>query len=445
MTLNTTVVSIVENNLCNSCGACFAACPVGAIGYRETIGGHLFPKIDETKCISCGRCLSVCSGNGFHKTTLEKLSQDPFTGEITSAFVGRAEDDLIYKNSQSGGIVTALLAHLFDSGEITGAVVAVMKRGNPPSGEPLSIRSPEELPETQKSKYIPIPLLKAVPGILQEEGRFALVGLPCHMHGLHNLYSLYPALEQKIAVTIGLVCDRVLSLAVLDYFARRATCSSLASLVFRDKQRPCYPGNVVVESKDGRVSVLDSSERISAKDFFTPIRCRLCFDKLNILADLVVGDPHGISGINRTDGESLVLLRTPKGEKLFREACEHAVLSVRETQAQGAICGQGIEKKRQEWNTYAMLWKNKGLPLPNFTDLVMPASHPASQQIERQCRYNFKHAFALDSYRSRAEVVDAAVSWLGKKKVKGYVTLPYRFFRRAVTIFARKIKKIFRR
>jgi coenzyme F420 hydrogenase subunit beta len=375
---------------------------------------------------------------------MEKLPQDPFTGEITSAFVGRAEDDLIYKNSQSGGIVTALLAHLFDSGEITGAVVAVMKRGNPPSGEPLIIRSPQELPETQKSKYIPIPLLKVVPGILQEEDRFALVGLPCHIHGLHNLYSLYPALEQKIAVTIGLVCDRVLSLAVLDYFARRVSCSSLASLVFRDKQRPCYPGNVVVESQDGPVSVLDSSERISAKDFFTPARCRLCFDKLNVLTDIVVGDPHGISGINRTEGESLVLLRTPKGKEILSQAQRKRVVSVREIRSEDAIAGQGIEKKRQEWNAYTALWKKKGLPLPNYTVLVMPDSHTAPQQTERQSKGNLQLAFALDSYSSRAEVVDAALSWLRKKKLKGYIALPYRLFRRAAGGFARKIKNTFR-
>lgn len=192
---NRTIASVVENKLCNSCGACFAACPTEAIAFCETVGGHLFPDISDEKCISCGRCYLVCPGKGLEKTSAEKLPQDPFEGGILQAYVGRANDDAIFKNSQSGGIVTALVADLLERGEIDGALVAVMKRGPQSCGAPVIVHSLKELPKTQKSKYIPIPLLKEIPDILKEDGSYAFVGLPCHMHGLHNLYELYPDLD----------------------------------------------------------------------------------------------------------------------------------------------------------------------------------------------------------------------------------------------------------
>ncbi len=435
------ITSTVNNRLCNSCGACFAACPTGAIEFRETVGGHLFPTIDEEKCIHCGRCYAICPGRGLGKAATEKLPGDPFAGGIRQAFVGRANDAVIFNNSQSGGIATALLDSLLSAGEIDGAFTAIMRRGPSPCGIPAVVSSPQELPETQKSKYIPIPLLKEIPSILNQEGSYAFVGLPCHMHGLHNLFTLYPELKRKIVVKIGLVCERVLSLAILGYFSSLVSFSNLVFLTFKDKQRPSYPGNVVVESDDGRLRILDSSVRMAAKDFFTPPRCRLCFDKLNTLSDIVVGDPHGITGVNRTEGESLVLLRTETGEEYFNRAVEENVVTVREIGVQEAVAGQGIEGKRPEWNAYCSLWDGMGRTLPVFPDSVTLASHKAADRVVQKCRANIKLALDLDDYPSREALVEAAVVWARKKKMAGYLFFPARAFRRLIGRMKRAIMK----
>lgn len=437
-----TIADVVENKLCNSCGACFAACPAGAITFNETLGGHLFPVIDNKKCVFCGRCYTVCPGKGLEQTATEKLPQDPFAGGIRQAFVGRANDVAIFKNSQSGGVVTALLGHLLTRGEISGAIATVMKKGPSPRGIPVVVSSPGGLPETQKSKYLPIPLLKEIPSILKQEGSFAFVGLPCHMHGLHNLFSLWPDLNCKIAVKIGLICDRVLSLAVMDYFSKLASFDSLSSLTFRDKQRPSYPGNVVVESDDGRTCILDASVRMTVKDFFTPARCRLCFDKLNALSDIVIGDPHGISGVNRTEGESLIFLRTEAGERFFSRAMEENVVSVCKIEVREAITGQRIENKRQEWNAYFSLWNGAGRQTPYYPELVFQSSRKASEKMMQKSRANIKQALDLDDYASRDDLVEAAVSWAKKKKMAGYIAFPFRLLRRTAGQIKRKVKKL---
>ena len=52
--------------------------------------------------------------------------EDPFKGQILSAYCGKAVDVGVLKNGQSGGIATALLSHLLDSGLIDNALITQM-------------------------------------------------------------------------------------------------------------------------------------------------------------------------------------------------------------------------------------------------------------------------------------------------------------------------------
>lgn len=53
-------ISIIKENECTGCGACFNKCPVQAIRMQENKEGFLFPQIDESACVHCGQCLNIC-------------------------------------------------------------------------------------------------------------------------------------------------------------------------------------------------------------------------------------------------------------------------------------------------------------------------------------------------------------------------------------------------
>jgi len=127
-----TIRGVLDEKLCTSCGACSAVCPVGAISFEETIAGHVFPSIDEEKCTNCGLCIKVCPGVHFGKTLMENMPKDPFRGTAIEAFVGKAHDEMIYKNSQSGGAASALSLFMLESGQADAVVTVVMEWGDPP-------------------------------------------------------------------------------------------------------------------------------------------------------------------------------------------------------------------------------------------------------------------------------------------------------------------------
>ncbi len=45
-------------SVCRQCGACVAACPIGAVS--PDLGASAFDKVDRQKCDGCGRCADAC-------------------------------------------------------------------------------------------------------------------------------------------------------------------------------------------------------------------------------------------------------------------------------------------------------------------------------------------------------------------------------------------------
>lgn len=420
---------VVSQQLCHSCGACFACCDNGSIDYAESIGGYVFPRINARTCIHCGLCYEVCPGWHFGKTLTAQMPEDPFVGYIDFCEIGRAKDEGVFLNGQSGGVATAFLTHLFETGQIEVAIVAVMKESIPPKGDVLVVTNPSDLIKAQKSKYSPIPILKAIRDIASVKGGVALTGLPCHMHGLYNLSDTLPILRQHNIFKIGLVCDRVMTSSAIDFLGEKAFPSvPIKNLVWRDKLRPSYPGNPVVTTVTGEDFLLTHRLRMAIKDFFTPLRCRLCFDKLNIFSDLVLGDPHGIKEADRLNGETLVFVRTEKGMKLVESAKTSGAVILRNTSNEAALQGQKIETKRKEWAGYMQAWEEMGNASPVYPFSVSPPNKTNVYRLQ------LLHGIRLNEFQSRAKIRIAANIWLFKQKVLSLVKIPFSKTKRVLSV-----------
>ncbi|MCF8332037.1 MAG: Coenzyme F420 hydrogenase/dehydrogenase, beta subunit C-terminal domain [Bacteroidales bacterium] len=420
------IIETVINHLCHSCGACSGVCPTDAIGFYETIAGHIFPEVNEEQCIHCGLCLDVCSGQHFNNTLMHNLPEDPFTGNVNNAWIGKATDPAIFENGQSGGVVTAILARAFQSEKINTALVVGMDEGNPPRPSVRIARSPIQLIKSQKSKYAPVPLLSALRILKYEDFPVAIVGVSCQIHSLYNIFDKVSGFSQNVAFAIGLVCDRVMTMAAIDYLAEDFSKEMPYQFHYRDKKAGGYPGNIHLIATDGKSKIKPAKQRMLIKDYFTPARCRICFDKMNIFSDITVGDPNGINDADNTNGESVVICRTDKGRHLIEEAIKSNIVKLKQIDYEKIIAGQKINRKRMDWNAYAEVWKKNGNKIPDYLDRVKHETIFDIKNYKKSIYYSLK----LDEFQTRSDLLLFVRKALKKKRNRDLLKLPVKMIRK---------------
>ncbi|MDY6863361.1 MAG: Coenzyme F420 hydrogenase/dehydrogenase, beta subunit C-terminal domain, partial [Thermodesulfobacteriota bacterium] len=98
-----------------------------------------------------------------------------------------------------------------------------------------------------------------------------------------------------------------------------------------------YPGNFVVNGKDGSKGVVDKFTFNYLSFFYTPFRCLSCIDLTNELADLSLGD--GWRGLNRESGygQSVVIVRNKKLAGCLNNGAENGKFHLREICTEEAI------------------------------------------------------------------------------------------------------------
>lgn len=353
------IKGIADNYLCTACGACNAICPQGAIRFDWTSVGRKYAVVDDKLCTRCGLCKKVCPS--IDVLNLHERYEDRFVGVILDTYTGKSADKDIFRNAQSGGLCTAVVSYLFETGAIDAAVMCQMSAGRVPVVQAVLITSPEQLAGCQKSCYSPVDVLSALK-MADGKRSIAIVGLPCHIEAATLMNEQF-RMFSKITYKLGLICDRTHCRGMQDVLSSLCGETKNKLLNWRKKDFS-FNGQyydyrnaplVVLDEKREicRNGILSNASRFALKDLFTAPRCRVCYDKLNIHSDLVFGDPWGMSDIDWLHGESLLLVRTERGRALIEEMIAHRkiFLKKRETYDE-VISGQHIDEKRKWHESY---------------------------------------------------------------------------------------------
>lgn len=371
-----TIAQVVKDNLCTGCGTCIALCPNEAIKLTtDERKGIYIPEISEDKCNECGICYKVCPGHevDFKAQNLEIFGKEPediLIGNYLNCYIGHATDYEIRYNSASGGLITQLLIFALEEGIIDGALVTRMKKDNPLEPEPFIARTKEEIIEASKSKYCPVPANIALREILDVDGRYAVVGLPCHVQGLRKAEQINKKLKERVALHLGIFCNHAPNFWGTKLLLQRLKVRE-DEVIKLDYRGEGYPGSMKISQKSGELLLPDYWSFVGAY-FFYPTRCLLCSDGICELADISFGDAWLPELSDDKIGRSIVVSKSEIGDKVLRTMKSKDKVELDEIDAKKVVRSQMgmLYFKKKNLNARNKLFKV--VPKYNQNNLLEP-------------------------------------------------------------------------
>jgi len=350
------ITAVVKRDLCTGCGTCVSLCPKNAISLEKNDQrGIYLPKIENIKCNNCGICYNCCPGHSVNYEYLNEFSfgaipSHPLLGNVRNCCVAYAINQEIRYNSSSGGIITEILIYALEEGLIDGALVTRMNCNKPLEPEPFIAKTREEILEAAGSKYCPVPTNIAIKYILENEGKYAVVGLPCQIQGIRKAEAMNKKLQHRIVLHLGLFCAGTKTFLATELLLHKMNVNPLTVTKIEYRGRG-WPGSMSIST-----SVNDAAIVIPLSDYynlyfssFTPWRCILCIDHTAELADISCGDAW-LKEITEDDnlGSSIVLPRSTVGKDIIDDMTKKSLIGIKEISNVDVIRSQGgIERKRR--------------------------------------------------------------------------------------------------
>lgn len=379
------ILSILNEDICTGCGTCVVICPKNAITIRvDNKKGVYLPELSTGKCTYCGLCWKVCPqgekiSEQLGSERFEKNIMDFLIGEHTDCYIGYSKNYDIRYNSSSGGSITQILISALEEGLIDGALVTRMKKDEPLVAEPFIARTKDEIIEASKSKYCPVTLNLGLREILksEDEQKFAVVGLPCHIKGIKKAKKINTKLNKKIVLTLGLFCNHTPNIwaTKLLLLKNNIKQEDVIKLEYRSEG---WPGFMKITLRNGnkvRISQSDSWTFIGSC-FFYPKSCIICSDCTSELADASFGDGWIPEVSNDKIGISLIIIRKLTAKKIIEKINMRNEMELSKINTGDVILSKGrIIYLKKYCNArrklYGLKLENNNIFKPNASDYII--------------------------------------------------------------------------
>lgn len=320
---------------CCGCGVCASVCPVdGCLTMQLDENLEYKPRVDSGLCAACGMCVRVCPSvpgasddfSSLHQSSVGKKTQS--LGYVRSCYVGYQTDENLRLSSASGGLLSAVLLELLNTGEVD-RVVAVRQRVS--DEEPwfvTDILDEIGVNASRGSKYYPVEFSSVLRRIREEEGTYAVVALPCVAIGIRRAQAASAVLRRRIRYVLSPMCGHNVNGQFLSYMMQvaRVDPATVSRISFRNKRNTRSAADFALafwSKAGGDASELFFQRSPLGKVFcgylFTPDRCLLCSDFAGEVADASFGDAWLPEYIGDTRGTSMLVVRDERIDQLLKD------------------------------------------------------------------------------------------------------------------------------
>ncbi len=339
--LNVLLGTVIENDYCIGCGVCssVANSPFTMELNKDGMYRPILVDNDNVEQTNIN-IASVCPFSNESKNETE-IGKEQFnsddaefnkhTGYYLKNYAGYVKEDTFREKGSSGGMGNWIAAQLLEKKLVDG-IIHVKDAKSDKSNvlfEYQISNTLDELSEGAKSKYYPIELSKVLELVRENEGKYALIGIPCFIKSVRLLASQDKLINERIKFFIGLVCGHLKS----DMFAKSIGWQlgiepeNLTNINFRKKlpNRAANDYGVEVEGLIGDNEVMIDSP---TKDLFTTNwgqgyfkynACEFCDDVLAETADITVGDAWLPEYKTDYLGTNIITVRHPELLKIIEE------------------------------------------------------------------------------------------------------------------------------
>lgn len=377
------LLKVARGDLCAGCGACVALTS-GKIKMVTVAPGYLRPKQTEPLNTEEETAIAtVCPGLG--QTVTAAGRTDPVLwGPHVKMMTGFATDPALRYAGASGGALSAILAHLIESGTVD-AVVEIAAAGDLPISNATVVNAGRDgVLASAGSRYAPSAPLAGLAVQLADHlatgCRFALVGKPCDAGALRALCDTDTRYAAAFPVILSFFCAGVPSLTGAEKIlhAMDTDLDSTASFRFRGNGWPGRATAIAHDSTARSMSYHDSWGQILSKH--VQHRCKICADGTGVAADIVCADAWesdaaGYPVFAEADGISLIVARTALGADLIAAAQKAEQLETAHFDiATLAAIQPGQRERRRALLARLTALRLLGRPIPRYRGLHIVAA-----------------------------------------------------------------------
>ncbi len=299
---------------CCGCRGCEQACPQKCVTFFTDKEGFLYPEVDETRCTECGVCLKKCP-----------VYTKPECGKSPKVFAAKIKDKQTAFGSTSGGVFSAVAEHILDNG----GVVYGCAFDESLTARHIAVESKAELQRLRSSKYVQSDLSGVFSALKKElkNGRQVLFsGTGCQCAGLKNFLGR----DYDNLILTDIVCHGVPSPLLFEKYLEYKGSKmggKITAYNFRSKEKRGW--DLYYKAETAGTSKSDYG-------FFDPYynaflncktyreSCYVCkYANSSRTGDITLADYWGIEKFHPSfydsNGVSLVLVNTDKGERLWQE------------------------------------------------------------------------------------------------------------------------------
>jgi len=350
----------------------------------------MVPVLSRDKCVNCGLCVEVCPSCGVQLNEMSRelglVSYDQLLGRMKGCYLGHSNDKRTRFRSSSGGIVTSLLVYMLERGIIDGAIVTLFDRKNPFFAQASITSSREVIFEAAGSKYTPVSMDGVLKDLMQGSGKYAFVGLPCHIEALRKSERKFANLKESVVITLGLYCNNLPSVLATKYLLWYFNIpeSEVVKIQYRGNG---WPGYFLVSLKSGvtkRIPFLACSA-LSFGQYFCRKHCLICNDQSAELADISLADPWFLGKFASSDagGQSTIVVRTERGQNLLEQASRDNIICIRNLDKRMAVQGSSAFRKRTKCSPGIMKLLGINSPMPLRYEYTLPLDFATVVRIFR--------------------------------------------------------------